>query len=98
MIPGPVTGFLVATRLCVSASIFFSSSATLESVFFWRFLVGCVMTHSLLAFLHLLHAPSGSAGSGSHLTLRDRQLSHARGFLGSVDGLLFGGECAAVGL
>lgn len=75
---------LVACRLAVRASIFFSSSATLLSVFFCRFLVGCVMMHARLAFLHLLQGPSTSTGSGSHLTLSPRQASQARGLLGSL--------------
>lgn len=82
--PTPTLAPRLACRLAVRASIFFSSSATRLSVFFCLFLVGCVTRHSRPAFAHRLHGPSGLSRSGSHLTLRPRQASQARGRLGSL--------------
>ncbi len=89
LVPGVVGGGVAgraagACRLAVSASIFFSSSATRLSVFFWRLRVGCVTTQLRPALAHRLHGPSGLAGSGSHRTLSPRQASQARGFFGSA--------------
>src|SRR3569833_1272537 len=82
--PPPMPPPREACRLAVSASIFFSSSATRLSVFFCLFLVGCVTTQLRPALAHRRQGPSGSAGSGSHRTLSPRQASHARGFLASA--------------
>lgn len=69
---------LVACKLAVSASIFFSSSATRLSVFFWRLRLGTVTMHCRPALAHLLQVPSGLSGSGSQRTFNDRQASQAR--------------------
>ena len=82
-----------AARVAVRASIFFSSSATLLSVFFCRFRLGAVTIHCLPALPHLLQVFGLLTSSNSHLTLRPRHASHARGrfmssgFAGSPLGL-----------
>lgn len=68
-----------AWRVCVKASILRSSSATLLSAFFWRFLVGGVVMHGRPAFAHRLHDTSGR--SWSQRTFSPRHESHARGRL-----------------
>jgi len=65
----------------VKASIFFSSSATLLSVFFCLFRLGAVTTQFRLAFAHLLQGRLGS--SWSHRTLSPRQASQALDRFGS---------------
>lgn len=81
--PPPPPPLLVACKLAVRASIFFSSSATRLSVFFCLLRVGCVTTQARSALAHRLQGPSGLAGSGSQRTLSPRQLSQARGFFAS---------------
>jgi hypothetical protein len=72
-------GDLDACKLAVNASIFFSSSATLLSVFFCLFLLGAVTIHGLFALAHRAHMPFGSLVSKWHLTFSPRHASHARG-------------------
>ena len=86
---GPEVGpdALLALRLAVRASIFFSSSATRLSAFFGRLRVGAVKMHWRLAFAHRLHGPGASGlarSAGSHRTFNPRQASQALARFGST--------------